>query len=115
MKNGFSSIEIPPNSRCEPPPVPAGKGSVRKVRRSYCLGEFFQGDQPPLKFEPIFARWQIDLQNSRIRRETEPGPVRRKIDRKISLPIDRATVTDGRRDDANQPLPLFSQERRKKD
>ena len=33
MKNGFSSIEIPPKSRCEPPPVPAGRGSTRKLRR----------------------------------------------------------------------------------
>ena len=37
-----------------------------------------------------------------------------KINRKISLPFYRATVTDGRRDDANHSLPLFSQERRKK-
>src|ERR1700719_1120178 len=73
--------------------------------------DFFQPDQPLLIFDPLFARWQIDLQNSGVRGETKPGPSRRKIHWNVSLPIHRASITNGRRDDANQFLPLFGEQR----
>src|ERR1700677_2201972 len=48
---------------------------------------FFQRDQPALIFDPLFARRQIDFQNSGIGGDPEPSPGRRKIDRDVSLPI----------------------------
>src|ERR1700733_7253874 len=50
-----------------------------------------QRDEPALIFDPLFARRQIDFQNSGIGGETEPSPGRRKIDRDVSLPIHRTS------------------------
>ena len=82
---------------------------------TYRFGEFFQSDKPLLKFSPRFAWRQIDFQYPRIRSKTDPSPVRWKIDRQISLPMNRAPVSDGRRDDDEPASPIVPSKGGKKD
>ena len=50
----FSSIEIPPNNRCAPLPVPAG--TVFPVASEPDgAGDFFQRDKPLLIFDPLYT------------------------------------------------------------
>src|SRR3984957_20305861 len=100
--------------------VRSAAGASRKrlcteTSETYLSGDLLQDDQPSLKLEPLFARRQVDFQDSGIRGETKPGPARWKIDRDVSLPINGAPVSDGRGEQPDQLLPLLRQKRREKD